>query len=80
MATVRFFVVSHGAISVLLFGLALRPLSGCVAHVTPVALVAIRPRFTEFVVVGLAWRGRRGPMVRVRGSRIRRCAEVYGVL
>ena len=77
MSAVRLFIVSHGAILVLLFGPALGLLSGCVAHVTSVALIAVRPRFTELVVAALAWRGRSKPMVRMSGGG--RCAEVHGV-
>lgn len=77
ISTVRLFIVSHGTILVLLFGLLFRFLPSCVAHITSVALVAVWLSFAELVVGGLAWRFRWGSVVRICG--IRRCAEVYGV-
>ena len=60
---VRLFIVGHGAILVLLFGLFLGFLPGCIVHVTAVALVTVWLSFTELVVGGLMRGGRCGAVV-----------------
>ena len=66
---VRLFIASQGAILVLLFEFLFSFPPCCVAHVTPVALVAVWLSLTELVVGGLAWGWGLGPMVRMCGVR-----------
>lgn len=77
ISTIRLFVVGHSAISVLL-GFLFGFLPRRVGNVTSVGLVTVWFSFPEFVVGGLAWRGRWGEMVRMCGSGRR--AEVYGMI